>query len=142
MTVLKWIFVTVGVLFAACVAVVVGVAVWATNVEAVQISEADFAPGGAYTQADRDELLKACEQSKNPKLPNCCNCIADNGAKLSRYSRLMLGAGLGGMNSTRMVAITKGLLESGVSEEKIEAAGKDLEQQAEEIKKSCGLLAE
>jgi hypothetical protein len=140
MTILKWIFVTVGVLFAACVAIVVGLGFWASSVEAVQISEADFQPGGTYTQAERDDLLKACEQSKNTKLPNCCNCIADNGAKLSRYSRLMLGVGLGGMDTTRMVAITKGLMESGVSEEKIEAAGKDLEQQAEEIKKSCGLL--
>ena len=140
MTVLKWVMATIGVLFVAGLALVVGVIYWASSVEAVQISEADFVPGGSYTAADRDALLKACERSKNSKLPNCCACIADNGAKLSRYSRLMLAAGLEGASTTRMVAITKGLLEADIPEAKLEAAEKDLEQQAEAIKKSCGLL--
>lgn len=140
MTLLKWVFAIVGVVFAAGLAVVIGIVYWASSVEAVHISEADLLPGGSYTQADREALLNACERSKNSKLPNCCACIADNGGKLSRYSRLLLAVGLEGMNTTRMVAITKGLLESGVPEEKIEAANRDLEQQGEAIKKACGLL--
>lgn len=141
MTLLKWVLVTIGALFAVGVAIVIGVVFWASSVEAVHITEADFVAGGSYTQADRDALLKSCERNKNPKLPNCCACIVENGAKLSRYSRLLLAAGLDGMSPTRMVAITKGLMESGIPEEKIEAAsGKDLEQQAEAIKKACGLL--
>jgi hypothetical protein len=139
MTVLKWVFVTIGVLVAAAIVVVVGVGYWASRVEAVHITEADLVPGGTYTPEDRETLLKACEKSKNAKAPNCCPCIADNGAKLSRYGRLLLGAGLDGMSPVRVVALTKGLIESGVSEAKIEAANKDLEQQGTAIKKACGL---
>jgi hypothetical protein len=140
MTLLKWLLITIGALLVLCVVAVVGIAYWASRVEAVPITEADFVPGGTYTEADREALLNACERSKNAKVPNCCSCIADNGAKLSRYSRLLLMTGLNGLNPTRMVAITKGLMQSGIPEEKIRAADKDLEQQSEAIKKSCGLL--
>ena len=66
MTFLKWALVAIGVLGAAGLAVVVGIVYWASSVEAVQVSEADFLPGGPYTQTDRDALLKACERSRNP----------------------------------------------------------------------------
>ena len=52
----------------------------------------------------------------------------------------MLAAGLDGVNPTRMVAITKGLVQSGIPEEKIEAANKDWDKQSDAIKKACGLL--
>jgi hypothetical protein len=138
MTLLKWILVIGGVVFLVVAAVVVGVVYWANSVESVKVTEADLAIGGSYPPEEKEALIAACNHRNVNKRPDSCTCIADKaGTDLSRFLRLVLTASLDG-SATRIVAITKGLMESGVAREKVDAVEKESEQRFEALMQSCG----
>ena len=86
----------------------------------MHVTEADLAIGGSYSPAEKQALIAACNGRNVAKREDTCTCIADRaGTELSRFLRLVLTATLEG-SATKIVAITKGLLDSGVPEEKIE----------------------
>lgn len=139
MTLLKWVLVIVSALFLAAGAAVIGVYYWASGIESVQVTEADLATGGSYTPAEREALIRACESRNVSKRPDSCTCIADRaGTDLSRFLRLILIASLEG-SASNIVAITKGLMESGVAPEKVEETEKNSEQRFEAIMQACGM---
>lgn len=139
MTLLKWILVIGGVLFLLAGAVFIGIYYWADSVPSVKVTEADLAIGGSYPPEERVALLAACNKRNVNKRPDSCTCIADKaGTDLSRFLRLVLTASLEG-SATRIVAITKGLMESGVAPEKVDGVEKESEQRFEAMMKACGL---
>jgi hypothetical protein len=139
MTVLKWVLVILGVLFLLAGAAFIGVFYWASSIETVQITEADLAVGGSYPPEERQALLNACNGRNIEKRADSCTCIADKaGTELSRFLRLILTATLEG-NATKIVAVTKGLMASGVPQEKAAAMEKGAEQRFDALMQACGL---
>jgi hypothetical protein len=138
MTLLKWVLVIAGVLFLAAAAAMVGALYWASNVPSVQVTEADLAIGGNYPPEEKQALLDACN-SRNVAKPDNCTCIADKaGTELSRFLRLILTATFEG-SATKIVGVTKGLLNSGVPEEKAQAMEKEAEARFDTLMQACGL---
>jgi hypothetical protein len=139
MTVLKWVMIVFGVLFFAGAAATFGVLYWASGVPSVQVTEADLAVGGSYSPAEKEALIAACNGRNVAKREDTCTCIADRaGTELSRFLRLVLTATLEG-SATKIVAITKGLLDSGVPEEKIKGVEQQSEQRFKDLMNACGL---
>lgn len=139
MTLLKWVLAIAVVLFLAVSAGIIGLYYWASGIESVRVTQADLAIGGSYPPEEREALIAACEYRNVAKKSDTCTCIADRaGTELSRYLRLVLTASLEG-SAGKVVAITKGLMEGGVSTDKVEAADKDLPQRIDLIMQACGL---
>jgi hypothetical protein len=139
MTVLKWVVIVFGVLFFLGAAAMFGVLYWASSVESVHMTEADLAVGGSYPPEERQALLNACNGRNVKKREDSCTCIADRaGTELSRFLRLVLTATLEG-SATKIVAVTKGLLDSGVPEEKTKEIEKQSEERFNALMQACGL---
>jgi hypothetical protein len=139
MTVLKWVMIVFGVLFFAGAVAMFGVLYWASGIESVHVTEADLAIGGSYSPAEKEALIAACNGRNVAKREDTCTCIADRaGTELSRFLRLVLTATLEG-SATKIVAVTKGLLDSGVSEEKVKGVEKQSEQRFKDLMNACGL---
>jgi hypothetical protein len=141
MSVLKWILVIFGVLFLVFLAIVIGGFYWASTVESVRLTADDIKVGGAYPPEERQALVDACQ--KNLKVPaddkGACTCLADKaGADLSHFDRLVLTAGFEA-SPTQIVALTKGLMESGIPEAEVNAMQTDSKTRIDEVLKSCGL---
>jgi hypothetical protein len=139
MTVLKWVVIVFGVLFFLGAAAMFGVLYWASSVESVHVTEADLAVGGSYPPEEKLALLEACNGRNVTKREDSCMCIADRaGTELSRFLRLVLTATLEG-SATKIVAVTKGLLDSGVPEEKTKQIEKESEARFDALMQACGL---
>jgi uncharacterized membrane protein len=140
MSVLKWLLIILGVLVLFGVVAIVGTLYWASTVESVKLTEADLQVGGAYPPEERQQVLDVCAKRRKPGQDgdDRCVCIADRaGTDFSRFERLILTATLEG-SPTKIVAITKGLIASGVSQEKSEALEKESEKRFEALMKTCG----
>ena len=139
MTVLKWVVIVFGVLFFLGAAAMFGVLYWASSVESVHVTEADLAVGGSYPPEEKQALLNACNGRNVKKRQDSCTCIAYRaGTELSRFLRLVLTATLEG-SATKIVAVTKGLLDSGVPEEKTKEIEKQSEERFNALMQACGL---
>ncbi len=139
MTALKWVLIVLGLLFLIGAAGIVGVVYWASSVESVEVTEADLAIGGSYPPAEKEALLNACKARNVQKREDSCTCIADRaGTELSRFLRLILTATLEG-SATKIVAVTKGLMNSGVPQERADALQKDAEQRFDGLMQACGI---
>lgn len=143
MTVLKWLLVIFGVLFLAFLAVVIGGYYWASTVESVKLSPEDIKVGGAYPPEERQTLLDACRMNlKTPAADkDACICIADKaGTEFSRFERLALTAGFEG-SATKIVALTKGLMDSGIPQAEVEAMEAGSKKRIDDLMAACGLEA-
>ncbi len=139
MTVLKWVLVIVGVMFGLAAAAMVGVLYWASGVPTVQVTEADLAVGGSYPPEEKQALLDACNGRDIEKRADSCTCIADKaGTELSRFLRLILTATLEG-SYNKIVGVTKGLMASGVPEDKARAMEKEADGRFDALMQACGL---
>jgi len=141
MSVLKWLLVIFGVLFLAVLAIVIGGYYWASTVESVKVTADDIKVGGTYPPQERQALLDACR--KNMKIPpaehGACTCLADKaGTEFSRFERLVLTAGFDG-SPTQIVALTKGLIASGIPQEEVDAMQADSKTRINDLMRSCGL---
>jgi hypothetical protein len=138
MTVLKWVLIVFSVLFVIGAAFVGGFFYWASGVPSVAVTEADLAVGGSYTPEERQALIDACTKRPEVKNKDSCTCIADRaGSEASRFERLVLTATLEG-SPTKVVAITKGLIASGVAEEKTKELQDKSKKRFENVMKACG----
>ncbi len=139
MTLLKWVLVIFTVLFAAG-AIAVGVLIyWAGTIDSVPVAAADIETGGSYPEPERQALLAACEQRNVTKAPDTCTCLTDRaGTELSRYERLILTAGLDGSPS-KVVALSKGLMVSGVPADRIKSVDEDAQRRVTAIMHECRL---
>lgn len=141
MTVLKWVLIVLGVLLLVFVAVVAGGLYWASTVESVKLTAADLEVGGSYPAEERQSLLDSCQKSAEAPATDkdACTCIADRaGSEFSRFERLALTAGFEG-SPTKIVALTKGLIESGIPEKKVNEMEANSKQRIENLMESCGI---
>lgn len=141
MTVLKWVLIVFGVVLLVFIAVVAGGLYWASTVESVKLTAADLEVGGSYPAEERQALLDSCQKSAEAPATDkvACTCIADKaGTEFSRFERLALTAGFDG-SPTMIVALTKGLIESGIPEEKADKMEANSKQRIESLMESCGL---
>ena len=140
MTVLKWLLIIFGVLFIAFMAVVIGGYYWASTVKSLKLTAADLDVGGSYPPEERQALLGACQKSGVAGAnASSCTCVADKaGSQSSRFERLAVTAALES-NATMIMALTKGLIASGVAKDKVEAMEKDSKARVDGLLKSCGL---
>lgn len=141
MTVLKWVLIVFGVLLLLFVAVVAAGLYWASTVEPVKLTAADLEVGGSYLAEERQALLDSCQKSAKAPASDkeACTCIADKaGTKFSRFERLALTAGFEG-SPTKIVALTRGLIESGIPEAKADEMQANSKQRIEGLMESCGL---
>jgi hypothetical protein len=141
MSFLKWLLVIFSVLFLVVLAVIIGGYYWASTVESVKITPEDLKVGGAYSPEERQALLDACQ--KNMKKPaddkGACTCIADKaGTEFSRFERLALTAGFEG-SATKIVALTKGLMQSGIPETEVDAMEAESKKRINDLMKACDL---
>lgn len=141
MTVLKWVLIVFGVLFVAFVAVVIGGYYWASTVESVKLTAEDLKVGGSYPDDEREALLNSCKKTKKMPSPDkgACVCIADKaGTEFSRFERLVLTAGFE-RSPTKIVALTKGLIDSGIPEPEVNAMEASSNKRINDLMGSCGL---
>ena len=141
MTVLKWALIVLGGLLLVFVAVVAGGLYWASTVESVKLTAADLDVGGSYPAEERQALVDSCQKSAGAPATDkvACTCIAEKaGTEFSRFERLALTAGFDG-SPTMIVALTKGLIESGIPEEKANKMEANSKQRIESLMESCGL---
>ena len=140
MAVLKWVLIVLGAIVAILLVVIMGTFYWASTVESVKLTEADLQVGGAYSEAERKELLDICNQKHKAgnEGDDRCVCIADRAGKdFSRFERLVFIASFEG-NATRVVALTKGLIDSGIAQSRIDELQKDSKTRIDGLLKACG----
>lgn len=141
MTVLKWVLIVFGLLLLVIIAVAAGGFYWVSTVESVKVTAADLEVGGSYAADERQALLASCQKTAESQssVKESCTCIADKaGTELSRFERLMLVAGLE-VSPTKIVALTKGLIDSGIPEAKVNEMEANTKQRIEGLMESCGL---
>ena len=141
MKVLKWVLIVFGAILLVLIAIGGAGFFWASNVESVKLTAADLDVGGSYPAEERQALLDACQKNSEADGADvtACTCIADNaGTQLSRFERLMLEAGLE-VSATKIVALTKGLISSGVPQEKVDEMRAYAKQRSRDLVESCGL---
>jgi hypothetical protein len=141
MTVLKWVLIVFGALLLLVIAIVAGGLYWASTVDSVKLTATDLEVGGSYSAEERQSLLESCQKSAGAPAPDkdACTCIADKaGTEFSRFERLALTAGFEG-SPTKIVALTKGLIESGIPEVKVNEMEANSKQRIEGLMDSCGL---
>lgn len=142
MTVLKWLLIAFGVLLLVFVATIAGGLYWASTVESVKLTTVDLEVGGTYPVEERRALLESCQKSAEAPASDkdACTCIADKaGTEFSRFERLALTAGFEG-SPTKIIALTKGLIESGIPETKAEEMQANSNQRIEGLMETCGLV--
>jgi len=141
MKILKWVLIVFGAILLVLIAVGGIGFFWASNVESVKLTAADLDTGGSYPAEERQALLNACKSSSEAEGTDgaACTCVAENaGTELSRVERLMLVAGLE-ESPTKIVAVTKGLLFSGVPQEKVDELRAYAKKRTRTLLESCGL---
>ena len=141
MKVLKWVLIVFGAILLVLIAIGGAGFFWASNVESVKLTAADLDVGGSYPAEERQALLVACKSSSEAEGADeaACTCVADNaGTELSRFERLMLVAGLK-VSATQIVALTKGLIASGVPQDKVDEMRAYAKRRMRTLMESCGL---
>ena len=140
MAVLKWVLIILGSIVLAGLIVIVGTFYWASTVQSVKLTEADLKIGGDYPAEERQELLDICAKKRKTGAEgdDRCVCIADRAGKdFSRFERLVFIASFEG-NATRVVALTKGLIDSGIAQSRIDELQKDSKTRIDGLLKACG----
>ncbi len=139
MSVLKWVLIVIGAIVLLAVVAIIGTFFWASTIEGVKLTEADLQVGGAYPAEERQQLLDICaKKRKGAEGDDRCVCIADRAGKdFSRFERLVFVASFEG-DATRIVALTKGLVDSGIPQSRVEELQKDSKSRIDGLLKACG----
>lgn len=107
------------------------------NIAAVPVSAADIEKGGSFSAEERSTLKTACVARIKKDGEKVCGCIADKAAsEISRFDRLVMTAGFQ-EKLADVVALTKGLVQSGIPIEKVKAAEDGSKTRVKEILKTC-----
>ena len=140
MSVLKWVLIVIGAIVLLGVVAIVGTFFWASTIESVKLTEADLQVGGTYPAEERQQLLDICAKKRKTGTEgdDRCVCVADRAGKdFSRFERLVFIASFEG-NPTRIVALTKGLIDSGIPQSRVEELQKDFRSRIDGLLKACG----
>ena len=141
MAVLKWLLIILGAIVLVGLVAMIGTFYWASKIEAVKLTEADLKVGGAYPEEERTQLLNICNATykKGAEGDDRCVCMVDHAGKdFSRFERLVFIATFEG-NATRVVALTKGLIDSGIPQSRVEELQKDSKSRIDNLMKTCGI---
>lgn len=112
------------------------------NIAPVPITAADLEKGGSFSPAERDSMKSACVAAVKKDGDKVCGCIADKaGADVSRFDRLVMTATFQ-HKMADVVALSKGLVNSGIPADKVKAAEDGSRQRVRDIMKSCNAESE
>ena len=107
------------------------------NIVAVPVSASDLEKGGSFSPDERAALTSACSARFKKDTDKVCGCIADKSATdFSRFDRIVITASLQEKLSD-IVAITKGLIASGIPSDKVKAAEDGSKTRVKEMLKTC-----
>lgn len=112
------------------------------NIVAVPVTAADLDKGGSFPPAERDTMKSACVTAMKKDPEKVCGCITDKAAtEISRFDRLVMTATFQHRLSD-MVALSKGLVNSGIPAEKVRASEDSAKTRVRDILKSCDAEAQ
>ena len=107
------------------------------NIPAGAVTSADIEKGGTYSAEERAALVSACQARTKKDGEKVCGCISDKVAtEFSRFDRMVITATFQEKLSD-IVAVTKGLVQSGIPAEKVKAAEDGSKGRIKELFKSC-----
>jgi hypothetical protein len=123
----------------AIIAIGVAFYLYQRNIAPIPVTAADLDKGGSFSDAEKAALTSACSGAIKKDTDKVCGCLVDKaGTDLSRYERMMMTATFQAKLSD-LVAIGKGLIDSGVPADKVKAAEQDGKQRLSDISKACGI---
>ena len=119
------------------VALAAGFYFYQRNILPIAVTAADLEKGGNFSAEERGTLKTACAQRIKKDTDTVCGCIADKVASdFSRFDRLLITASFQERLSD-IVALTKGLVQSGVPADKIQSAEEGNKARVKEMLKAC-----
>ena len=107
------------------------------NIQAVPVTAADLDKGGTYSAEERASLTSACTARIKKDGEKVCGCITDKVAtEFSRFDRMLITATFQEKLSD-IVAITKGLVQSGIPVDKVKSAEDGAKARMKDLMKTC-----
>ena len=107
------------------------------NIQAVSVTAADLEKGGTYSAEERASLTSACTARIKKDGEKVCGCITDKVAtEFSRFDRMLITATFQEKLSD-IVAITKGLVQSGIPVDKVNSAEEGGKARMKDMMKTC-----
>ena len=107
------------------------------NIQAVPVTAADLEKGGNYSAGERASLTSACTARIKKDGEKVCGCITDKVAtEFSRFDRMLITATFQEKLSD-IVAITKGLVQSGIPVDKVKSAEEGGKARMKDMMKTC-----
>lgn len=115
----------------------IGFYVYQRNITAIPVTAADLDKGGSFPSDERAAMKSACASRIAKDGDKVCGCIVEKSAtEISRFDRLVMTATFQGKLAD-IVALSKGLVGSGVPPDKVKAAEDGNKARVKEILKSC-----
>ena len=107
------------------------------TIQAVPVTGADLEKGGNYSAEERASLTSACTARIKKDGEKVCGCITDKVAtEFSRFDRMLITATFQEKLSD-IVAITKGLVQSGIPVDKVKSAEEGGKARMKDMMKTC-----
>lgn len=107
------------------------------NIQAIPVTAGDLEKGGNFSDAEKTSLVAACKGWIKKDGDTVCGCISDKVAsEFSRFDRQVLTATFQEKLSD-IVALTKGLVQSGIPPEQVKAAEDGGKGRIKDMLKSC-----
>lgn len=115
----------------------VGFYFYQRNITPIAVTVSDLEKGGSFSADERAAMKTACMARIKKDGDKTCGCIADKSAtEVSRFDRQIITATFQEKLSD-VVALSKGLVASGIPVDKVKAAEEGNKARVKEIMKSC-----
>jgi hypothetical protein len=107
------------------------------NIPATPITAGDLEKGGNFSDGERAALIAGCAARIKKDSDKTCGCIADKAAtQFSRFDRMVMTATFQEKLS-EIVALTKGLVASGIPVDTVKAAEDGSKGRIKDVMKTC-----
>jgi len=107
------------------------------NIAAIPVTAGDLEKGGIFSESERSALVSACSARIKKDGDKVCGCIADKAAsQFSRFDRMVMTATFQEKFSD-IVALTKGLISSGIPADAVKAAEEGSKGRIKDMMKTC-----
>jgi hypothetical protein len=124
-------------LLIAVVALGIGFYFYQKSIPATPVTAGDLEKGGNFAAEERSALVAACTARIKKDGDKTCGCIADKAAtQFSRFDRMVMTATFQEKLSD-IVALTKGLVASGIPVDTVKAAEDGSKGRIKEMMKTC-----
>jgi len=119
------------------VALGIGFYFYQKNIPATAVTAGDLEKGGNFADSERSALVTACTARIKKDGDKTCGCIADKAAtQFSRFDRMVMTATFQEKFSD-IVALTKGLVSSGIPIDTVKAAEDGSKSRIKDMMKAC-----